>query len=202
MKKFSTRRSQSNFINSLTGEEDIIISTEDIIERINTIPELETKALASTLFLTGARLNEIRGELKFNQIREILTDDKKEFIHFINIKTEKKRREGKHPRTIPVPINDKYRPLINNLYDFIEYGNFHKNPEEPIFKIKDRNCRLKINKYLGINPQRLRVYRQTLLVREENFGVLHLVKFNNWSNSEMAKEYVKVNMKDLEDKYS
>lgn len=188
------RRKQEQFLNSKTGRIDEIKSTASMFERIKDIADLETKAFASVMFLTGARRGEIIRKLRPYQIKFTESDGVK-YIHFINIATEKKRTPGMHPRTIPV-LYDENKGFISFIGAFIKWK--HLDEDDLMFTLSERTYLRRIDNALGINIHRLRHIRNTLLVREKGFTESHLMRWNNWSNTNPAKEYVHLVVKDLE----
>ncbi len=198
IKKTNRQRNQREFINSLTGEIDIITSTNDIAKRISNISDLKTKALASVLFITGARSGEIIKKLKTHQIkmtRDKIGDKMITAVHFINVPTLKKRDGRANPRTIPVIYDEDHRPFINIIGAYIKLNNL--GDDDYLFTLTKRRYRQLIEKHLGINLHRFRHIRNSLLVIEKNVSGEVLTKLNNWSSSAVAQEYVHLNVKDL-----
>lgn len=187
------KRDQSFFINSLTGKEDLIISSKDFFNRVKMLGDLETKALASILFLTGARINEIAGEFRVNQMMFTFREGHK-FVDFIGVKTLKKRNSGNNRRTVPMPY-DEYEGFFRLIGVYITANDLQG--EDLMFRKVDRTYRYRIEKALGINPHRIRHIKNTLLAREFDFNDEQLRRVNNWSRKTTASEYTHLNVNDV-----
>ena len=199
VKKKNRQRNQQYFFNSLTNEYELIPTTTEFFNKCKEITNLRDKALISVLYLTGARENEILGKFKANQIKEIEREGYK-FIHFVNIPTLKKRDLAEHnPRTIPI-LKSTHYGFLSWIFAYIKEisEDANKSLSEPLFTMTDRNLRYITEKWLGINPHRIRHYRATNLSREKEFNEAMLRRFFNWSFNTHVGRYTQNNVNDIE----
>jgi len=195
-KKTNRQRDQNRFYNTVLGTYDTIPSTKELILRIKALDNLEIKALACVLYLTGGRKGEIMKHFKPCQIRESKRDDGLVFVHFTNLPVQKKRGDMYHNlRSIPV-LKSYYSEYIKIIYGYIVTNNI--KDDEPLFKNGVRWAGYKIKDYLGLNPHRLRHIRATNLGREEGYNSTMLRRFFNWSTQTSIARYEHYNSRDLE----
>lgn len=181
----------------MTGKGKRAINTEyigfcgwdKILSTTNTLDQT-TKSLFATIFETGGRATEVLS-LRKTQFQEI------ENRGIVLIRGMKVLKHGKPAaRTFPIRMDDKlYQPMMEAVRESKDY----------LFPYKYRwlyNRIAGINKYEGQTfgewfPHRIRAERASQLVVDNGFGVIDLMGFFNWKNSEMPTFYAKLSPEDL-----
>jgi integrase len=172
-------------------EEDFDRDTiRELIDRAETNLE---KAFVAVVFLTGGRVSEC---LTLKKQHFILgTKNTRKFL-IIKIRTLKKRKYKR--RILPIPLDDPLIHYITNYLDEIEEGGLLF----PFSRTKAWRIIKRLSKRVGLDLwlHLLRHMRLTELVVERDFTDQHLVGFAGWSDSRPAKEYIKLNWKNIADK--
>lgn len=163
---------------------------------ISTVKSVRNRALLSTLYLTGARINEILNRLKKSQIVPYIQNDK-EYAIFKRVFTEKNR---KHPlRNLPMPIFlEEERRFYIDVQKYIK----GMNPDTILFEMSSVNAwyiterwlrrfkeRSNISKFLN-GCHYFRHCRNTHLFEIYDFSEYDLQQWNGWSSTAPAGVYI------------
>lgn len=192
----------------------------ELLERIDQLTGrnmIRDKALASFLYLTGCRIQEVLGYYKETNWSRFITDkttgekiftpiETREFkgrpilkkqvrvtddTIIINTVRTLKRRKTVY-RTIPILMTEHDQEFVDMF--LIHY--YSLNDEDPLFKIK--RCRAyKIMREVGLFPHYFRHIRNTALATQYNFTASELRHWNGWSSSVSGDAYVHLAYKDL-----
>jgi site-specific recombinase XerD len=168
---------------------------------IKEMKDLRTQALASTLYVTGARISEICQQVKVGQIE--VTEYKKVPLYLFNgLKVLKRRKEMR--RNVPVSPED------NDLMEYILQYIDGKKSKEYVFDFK-RWTGWKImrdafgKKEAGrferpLWPHFWRHMAATNKVLEQDFDSILLTKFMSWANIRQTERYVNLKTEDIQNK--
>lgn len=161
-------------------------SYETIKEAVNQLDH-ETKNIAVLLYATGARVSEVIQIKKC----DIITDEN--YMH-INCKVLKKRKGiGKRIAIVRLDetwLTEPINQMLQNKQDqdiLLPYTRFQ------IWR-KLRNIIILGEQF---NPHAFRKLRATHLATKYKYTGQQLTRFFNWSRSDMADNYVKLNVEDL-----
>jgi len=164
------------------------------------------RALFATLYLTGARVNEILYRLKKHQIT-LMTYNNLPYALFRHVYTEK---NPNHPlRNIPTPLSYEYEKM------FFKYINVYLKdlkPKEVLFKMTGQrawqiisSCIMKFKKrskhkfWNGCHY--LRKARSTHLVELYGFSEYWLYRYHAWTSIAPGGAYIHLKFKDLMSKF-
>jgi len=157
---------------------------ETIRDLISNLPQ-EDKEITALFYGTGGRASEV------NQIkgRDILPGE--QYLH-ISCRVLKKK-DGKEHVRIAVIRNDETW-LIEPIMALVK----SKSPDQILLPFHRITLYKKVIKALGINPHGFRKLRATHLATKFKFNGQQLTKFFDWSRSDMADSYVKLNTEDIQ----
>lgn len=194
-----------------------LLNRPQLLSSINKIESTRDKALASFIYLSGARISEILGTkktmkfykgtgqdrvlereesikiepLKKENIEVLYTDD----ILLIHQVVCLKRKHSIPKRTIPIIIS-KEKAFVDI---FLEYYNGLKEGEI-LFDISRQRAWQIISKELNLYNHYLIHERTTHLVTHSGFTDLHLQRFRGWKDTRPASIYTHLNWQDLANK--
>jgi len=164
---------------------------DKVLSTTNTLPQT-TQSLFATIFETGGRATEVLS-LQGRNFQEL---DSRGIVLVRGMKVLKHRKVAS--RTFPIRMDDKlYEPMMRVVRETGE--------NDYLFPYKYRwlyNRIAGINKYPDKSfgewfPHRVRAERASQLVVDQGFGVIDLMGFFNWKNSEMPTFYAKLSPEDL-----
>jgi len=199
------------------SEEMNVLNRPQLLMKINDMLNDRNKALASFIYLTGARISEILGTKKtikhykgkgkdriLEREETIIIDPlKKENIEIIPDKdillvhqvSCLKHKYSVPRRTIPIVISKEKEFVDIFLHYFNGVG-----VGKPLFNISRQRAWQIINKELRLYNHFLIHERSTHLVTHHNFTDLHLKEFRGWSDSRPASIYTHLSWQDLANK--
>jgi integrase len=170
-------------------KDDINFPTpNDIIVKARNIKSLKTRALFIILYLTGGRISEVVKSIAKCDVSEPTIDGKK--IMIIRMRNRKNKRTLFKNQVI---VYEMEKELVDMLKEFID----PKDIEDIFFNYSYVRAWKVLKKYVGYNPHWIRHIRLTHLVTYFDFNDRELVTFAGWSNSDPAREYVKMRISDL-----
>lgn len=166
--------------------------------------DLRTKALASILYLTGARIGEIVKKIKMDHFH-VSEENGQQYV-IINGLHALKKRDPTKTRRESIIINPRKDAYFWNIIK--AYFETIKNKGEFLFNFKQRRGRqlintLKIYYYEAYGPSNrmwphlLRHIRAQHLVDEKKYGMHYLKAFFNWSDLRPAETYTKIGFRHL-----
>ena len=133
----------------------------------------------------GIRKEDVFVDLKINKEHKLLM-----------IRMQNRKNKHFKLKRIPVPI-DKEIELVNLL---IDYQNTLPEDKSPFFNFGVAKAE-QIIKKVDMNPHFLRDIRLTHLVTMYGYGSFELTKFAGWKDPRPAERYVRMDVKDLVNKF-
>ena len=161
----------------------------DYIEaEVLSIPNPTHRAFLATLFLTGARISEVVGNLKGS---DVSVRDGICYAHLITLK--KRKPHVGLPREVPIMPTETLYPV---------FWNYAKERPGVLFSFTRQWGWCIVKKYMILYfPHWFRHARSTVLMREiDNFNLADLKTFHNWSSIAMADVYVQGELKTIVNK--
>lgn len=159
-------------------------SYESIQKLISTLEENE-KRMACLAYGTGARVSEL------NQIKKKDFHQESNYLQ-ITCPVLKKRDNKQHIRLALIRLDEIW--LIEPIQKMLE----NLSDEEVLLPYHRATIYKKLTQSVGINPHGFRKLRATHLVVKFKFNGQQLKHFFDWSRSDMADNYIKLNTKDIE----
>lgn len=170
------------------------ISYDQLKQAIEQIPVLETRALASFAYATGARIS----ELLLLQSKDVYfgSDEKEDYL-FVSCPVLKKRtKEGqelprRHP---PVRLDEEWL-----VHPMVSWSNMC---EGSLFNMSRFTALRHLQKAVVINGEPInshgfRKLRATHLRRYQGFDSYQLQHFFDWASIQPSEHYVKLDGKDI-----
>lgn len=167
------------------------ISYEQLKQAIETIELLETRALASFAYATGARVS----ELLLLESKDVYygQDNEKDYL-FVSCPILKKRKIPLPRRTPPVKLEEDWlvRPMVSwanlqegKLFDFDRFKALRYLQKAVVINGEP------------INPHGFRKLRATHLRRYYHFDSYQLKKFFGWASIQPSEFYVGLDNQDI-----
>lgn len=157
---------------------------ETIRDLISQLQESD-KGLAALAYGTGARVSEL------NKIKAKDIQTTAEYLR-VNCPVLKKRTDLPVSRIAVIRLDETW--LVDPIRALVS----GKDPEAILFPYHRITLYKQLIKAVGINPHGFRKLRATHLATKYKFTGQQLTHFFNWTRSDMADEYVKLNTEDIE----
>lgn len=188
-------------------EEKIVMSYEELYNKLTKIPDLEDRALLCTIYLTLARVGEITGHRHTHE-NYLRLGDVKIIGSFLEITIQIEKSGRKRKRTPVINLNNEMeRNLAMPLLEYCEKRlqeeeliHRMKNNPEPlkvehikVFPFLEQTARRKFLRYFGYdyyqNIHMLRHLRSHHLIKNFGFDILHLQQIGGWKDIKTPSEY-------------
>jgi integrase len=159
-------------------------SYETIRDLISQLKESD-KNLACLAYGSGARVSEL------NKLRKKDIQPLNEYLR-ITCPVLKKKDNKEHVRIAVIRLDETWLidPILSMLKD--------KAPDDILIPLHRVTIYKKLIAAIGINPHGFRKLRATHLVVKFKLNGQQLKKFFDWSRSDMADQYVKLNTEDIQ----
>lgn len=157
---------------------------EYVKQKITNLPT-KIKQITALAYATGSRVSEL------NQIKKINIKQTNNYLK-ITCPVLKKRNNQNNYRIALVRLDEEW--LSQPIKSLIQ----NKQEEEVLVPFHRATIYRWLVTYTGWNPHAFRKLRATHLVSEHNFNGQQLKYFFDWSRSDMADNYVKLNTKSIE----
>jgi len=184
------------------------ITFQQVVDVCHSYRAPEDRALATFLYLFGARVGEalrsLAGDLRLEELKG------KQYL-IINLSAEKKKQTS--TRTVPISLEGPDKELARELMEYAAQA----TPEQKLFTLSrqraynhlsEQKVEVRVQKVDGsweikpdfkIHPHYFRHCRATHLmtIREPRFDQIRLMKFFGWKSSEMVLRYGHLVWQDL-----